>query len=131
MRSKKTDNQCAWVNVDQELLLLKQGSIKTKLYKNSNQIYKLRVAKWGNYQAVIEKRLYCFSQAIMDYKPGRLMGLNLEDMQIIFENKDKILQIMQKTFDDLQETSIYKRQILFHKQQEQKKLKQKKQENKK
>ena len=37
----------------------------------------------------------------MDYKPGRLMGLNLEDMQIIFENKDKGTLFIANKRDDV------------------------------
>lgn len=125
MKKRISRNDCAWAKVDEQLLLLKQGNIKTKIKSNSKQTYRLRVVRWGNYQAVVQKRLYRFSQPLMDFMPGRLMSLNMEDMKIIFENKDKIMEIMQKVYDNIPEESIYKRQLIFHKEQEQKELKEK------
>ena len=104
MRSSKKE----WKKVDKELLLLKQGEITTQ--NKRKQIYRLRLVQWGEYQAVLQKRLYLFSKEDMDYRPGRLMALNLEDMRIVFQNQHKIEEIMKMVLNSIERES-YKNNI--------------------
>jgi hypothetical protein len=41
-------------------LLIKQGDITTAA--NKKQIYRIRIVQWAKYQAVLEKRLFVFSE---------------------------------------------------------------------
>lgn len=108
MRKKQQNKQ--FVRVDKQLFLIKQGDIYTAAKKK--QIYRIRIVQWSNYQAVLEKRLFVFSEQIMDYVPGRLMGLNLNDLQAIMQQKDKIMQIMEKAFQQLEDEKTYKQKII-------------------
>lgn len=108
MRKKQQNKQ--FVRVDKQLFLIKQGDIYTAAKKK--QIYRIRIVQWANYQAVLEKRLFVFSEQIMDYVPGRLMGLNLNDLQAIMQQKDKIMQIMEKAFQQLEDEKTYKQKII-------------------
>ena len=95
-----------WKKTDQDLLIISQGQITTTF--GEKQIYKIRVARWGKFQAVLEKRLFRYNKQLMDYIPGRSMGFNLQDMQIILQNKDKILEILKQTKENLDQEQIYK-----------------------
>ena len=106
--ARKTKKQ--WFKVDKQLFVLKQGDITTAA--KSRQIYKIRVVQWGEYQAVLQKRLFVFSQDQMDYIPGRLMGFNMNDMNVIYQNQDKINKIMKDIFDNLKVEKTYKDRII-------------------
>lgn len=108
MKKKQQNKQ--FVRVDKQLLLIKQGDIYTAAKKK--QIYKIRIVQWGKYQAVLQKRLFVFSENLMDYVPGRLMALNLNDMEAIIYNQDKIMKILGKAFDQLQVEKTYKQKII-------------------
>lgn len=108
MRKKQENKQ--FVRVDKQLFLIKQGDICTAAKKK--QIYRIRIVQWANYQAVLQKRLFVFSDQLMDYIPGRLMGFNLNDLQAIMENKDKIMKIMNDAFDNLKDEKSYKQKII-------------------
>ena len=107
---KKTENNKQWVKVDKQLYLIKQGDICTAARKR--QIYRIRIVQWGKYQAVLQKRLFVFSKQLMDYIPGRLMGFNLDDMQAVFEQREKINKILQESFEQLKDEKSYKQRII-------------------
>ena len=100
-----------FIRVDKQLLLIKQGDITTAA--NKKQIYRIRIVQWAKYQAVLEKRLFVFSEQLMDYIPGRTMGLNLNDMQAVFQNREKIMKILEDSFEHLDDNKkSYKQKIL-------------------
>ena len=107
---RKTEKK-QFIRVDKQLLLIKQGDITTAA--NKKQIYRIRIVQWAKYQAVLEKRLFVFSEQLMDYIPGRTMGLNLNDMQAVFQNREKIMKILEDSFEHLQDNKkSYKQKIL-------------------
>ena len=100
-----------FIRVDKQLLLIKQGDITTAA--NKKQIYRIRIVQWAKYQAVLEKRLFVFSEQLMDYIPGRTMGLNLNDMQAVFQNREKIMKILEDSFEHLDDNKkSYKQKII-------------------
>lgn len=107
---RKTEKK-QFIRVDKQLLLIKQGDITTAA--NKKQIYRIRIVQWAKYQAVLEKRLFVFSEQLMDYIPGRTMGLNLNDMQAVFQNREKIMKILEDSFEHLEDNKkSYKQKIL-------------------
>lgn len=107
---RKTEKK-QFIRVDKQLLLIKQGDITTAA--NKKQIYRIRIVQWAKYQAVLEKRLFVFSEQLMDYIPGRTMGLNLNDMQAVFQNREKIMKILEDSFEHLDDNKkSYKQKIL-------------------
>ena len=107
---RKTEKK-QFIRVDKQLLLIKQGDITTAA--NKKQIYRIRIVQWAKYQAVLEKRLFVFSEQLMDYIPGRTMGFNLNDMQAVFQNREKIMKILEDSFEHLDDNKkSYKQKIL-------------------
>ena len=107
---RKTEKK-QFIRVDKQLLLIKQGDITTAA--NKKQIYRIRIVQWAKYQAVLEKRLFVFSEQLMDYIPGRTMGLNLNDMQAVFQNREKIMKILEDSFEHLDDNKkSYKQKII-------------------
>ena len=90
--------QKPWIKTDQDLLIIKQGEITTGF--GQKQTYKLRVVRWGRFQGVIEKRLFRYNKMVLDYVPGRALGLNAQDFQALIERKDEILELLYKTKPD-------------------------------
>ena len=99
-RNKENIGRKPFKKTDVEYLVLKEGFIST--LKQKDQIYKIRIARWGKFQPVIEKRLYRYDFDLMEYVPGRLMAFNLEDMQVINDNNEKIMALMKDLYKDFE-----------------------------
>lgn len=99
-----------WVKVDQQLYVIRQSDVYTAA--KVRQIYKIRIVKWGQFQAVLQKRLFVFNEQLMDYVPGRLMGFNMNDMQAIYRDKDKIMEILGQSFENLRQGLSYKQKVI-------------------
>ena len=108
-----------WRKTDEDLLVLKQGDITTTF--GEKQIYRIRIARWGKFQAVLQKRLFRFEKQLMDYIPGRSMGFNLQDMQVILENKQIILQILKNTKGSIDQDQVYKSKKIAQEKKKQEK----------
>ena len=94
-RSALNANKKPWKKTDQQLYVIKQGEITTTF--GDRQIYKVRVARWGKFQGVIQKRLFRYDKQLLDYIPGRPMGFNLQDFEAIIQKQDQIKKILQQT----------------------------------
>lgn len=105
MSRSSTAKKKPWVKTDEDLLIIKQGEIKTSF--GQNQIYRLRVVRWGKFQAVIEKRLFRYDKQLFDYVPGRTLGINLEDFQNLLQKKDQIIEILSKVKIDADQSGAY------------------------
>lgn len=105
-RSALKKDKKPWKKTDQDLLIIKQGDITTTF--GDKQIYKVRVARWGKFQAVLQKRLFRYDKQLMDYIPGRSMGFNLQDLESVLQNKDEIIKILKQFKEISQKDNAYK-----------------------
>lgn len=106
-----------WKKTDQDLLVIKQGQITTTF--GQRQIYKIRIARWGKFQAVLQKRLFRFDKELMDYIPGRSMGFNLQDLEIILQNQTEILNVLKETKQNINQDQVYKSKKIAQRKQKQ------------
>ena len=56
----------------------------------------LRIVSWNNGAPKLEKRSFYRSRESDEVKTGKAVGLTLEDVSLILDNKDEILELMKK-----------------------------------
>jgi len=100
-RSKEKIGRKPYRKTDEEFLVIKEGLISTVAQKS--QPYKIRIARWGKYQPVLEKRLFRYDAEQLDYIPGRLMSFNKEDVLSIIENQDRIMNVINELYAKYEE----------------------------
>lgn len=102
-RSKEKIGRKPYKKTDEEFLVIKEGLMSTSAQRD--QPYKIRVARWGKFQPVLEKRLFRYEAELLDYVPGRLMSFNKEDILCIIENQDVIMQVINKIYEKYEQES--------------------------
>lgn len=107
-RSKEKIGRKPYKKTDEEFLVIKEGMMSTTVQKN--QPYKIRVARWGKFQPVLEKRLFIYDSELLDYIPGRLMSFNKEDFLCIIENQDKIMNVINKIYEQYESEKLEEEQ---------------------
>lgn len=78
---------------DTELLVLDEKSVSKGDVRKGFQKTRLRVTSWSNGRPVLEKRIMVLD---LDGKwyPYKSTGMNIDDVNLIFESRDKILNCM-------------------------------------
>ena len=57
--------------------------------------HEVRIVRWNNGPAILEKRQFFMDRESGGVKPGKSKGLNLQDVERICENRERVCRLLQ------------------------------------